>query len=64
MEQNEQVICTISKYQIHISNQDLITQKEKKTKSLFKPTINMTSNFYQKKRKGRKVRKILVESSK
>ena len=34
MEQNEQVICTISKYKIPISNQDLITQKEK-TKSLF-----------------------------
>ena len=43
MEQNEQVICTISKYKIHIRNQDLITQKEK-TKSLFHPTIKMASN--------------------
>ena len=29
MEQNEQVICTISKCKIQITNQDLITQKEK-----------------------------------
>ena len=34
MEQNGQVLCTISKYKAHISNQDLITQKEK-AKSLF-----------------------------
>ena len=61
MGQNEQVICTISKYKIHISNQDLITQKGKK--NLFQPTINIASNYSQKKRKGRKV-KILVESSK
>ena len=39
MEQNEQVICTISKYKIHISSQDLITQKEKK----FVPTNNKHS---------------------
>ena len=63
MEQNEQVICTISKYKAHISNQDLITQKEK-AKSLFLPTISMKSNSSQKVRKGRKVRKSLVESSK
>ena len=50
MEQNEQGICTISKYKIHISNQDLVTQKET-TKSLFLSTINMTSNSYQKKEK-------------
>ena len=62
MEQNEQVICTISKYKIHISNQYLITQKGK-SKSLFQPTINIASNYSQKKRKGSKV-KILVESSK
>ena len=35
MEQNEQVICTISKYKIYISNQDFITQKEKKTQKSF-----------------------------
>ena len=29
MEQDEQVICTISKYRNYISNQDLITQKQK-----------------------------------
>ena len=34
MEQNEQAICTINKYKILISNQDLITKKEK-TKILF-----------------------------
>ena len=30
MEQNKQAICTIWKYKIHISNQDLITLFEKK----------------------------------
>ena len=63
MEQDEQVICTISKYRNHISNQDLITKMEK-TKSLFKPTINMVNNSSQKKRKGGQVKKIWVESSK
>ena len=62
MEQIELDICTISKYKIHISYQDLIIQKEKK--SLFQPTINMASNSSQKKRKGKKVREILIESSK
>ena len=32
MEQNEQVIRTISKYKIIISNQDVINQKSKKQK--------------------------------
>ena len=63
MEQNELDICTIRKYKIHISYQDIIIQKEK-TKSLFQPTINMASNSSQKKRKGKKVREILIESSK
>ena len=62
MEQEEQVICTISKYKIHISNQDLMTQKEK-LKGLFQPKMNMVKNSSQKKRKERKVRKIWVESS-
>ena len=61
MEQNEQVICTISKYKIHISNPDLVTLKEKK---FVLANNKHESNSYQKKRKGRKVRKILVESSK
>ena len=56
MKQNEQVICTISKYEIHVSNQDLINQKEK-IKCLFQPTINMASNSSQNIRKGKKLEK-------
>ena len=41
MEQNEQVIFTISKYKIHKSNQDLIIQKGKNKK--FVPTNNKHS---------------------
>ena len=57
MEQDELVIFTISKYKNHISNQDLIIQKDK-ILLLFQPTINKASNLSQKKRKGRIVRKI------
>ena len=55
MEQNEQTICYLHnhKYKIHISNQDLITQKEK-TKSLFQLTINMARQFFAEEEKMKK----------
>ena len=56
MEQNEQVICTISKYKIHISNQDLITQKGKNKN--FVPTNNKHSKqLFAKEEKRKKSKK-------
>ena len=57
MEQNEDVIFIISKDNNHISNQYLASQKER-TKNCYIQMMSMISDSFQKKRNGRKVRKI------
>ena len=63
MEQDEEVICTISKDINLISNQSLATQKDR-TKFCYCQTMNIVSDSSQKKRNGRKVRKTRVKSNK
>ena len=55
MEQNEQVICTISKYKIHISNQDFITPKGK-NKNFVQTNNKHSKQLFAKEEKRKKVK--------
>ena len=60
MEQDEQVICTISKDSNHISNQDLIAQ----IKNIVQTNNKHGKQFFAEKDKRKKIRKYQVESNK
>ena len=59
MEQDEEVIYIISKYNNHINNQYLASQKER-TKLFLQPNDEQSKRFFEEEEK----RKIRIESNK